>query len=150
MDLNKAEVLALELMSKHDLLKGIRRWKFTWGTSRTQFGRVDLRRRTIILSSLYVSINSKARVRETILHEIAHAIAGYGHGPTWKEAAKRVGCEPKACFTDKSTVIPYKYKTVCRVHGRVGQANTRWQMSCSRCSPKFNSRFLLSFEPIKN
>ncbi|MEX2571480.1 MAG: SprT-like domain-containing protein [Gemmatimonadota bacterium] len=38
-------------------------------------------------------------VREAILHEVAHLIAGHaaGHGPAWKRAALIVGCEPKRC-----------------------------------------------------
>ena len=37
-------------------------------------------------------------VRDTILHEIAHALAGAKarHGPAWKAIAKRLGATPKA------------------------------------------------------
>ena len=35
---------------------------------------------------------------DTILHEIAHAIAGVeaGHGPAWKAVAQRLGATPRA------------------------------------------------------
>ncbi len=38
------------------------------------------------------------QVRDTVLHEIAHAIAGpeAGHGPLWKATARRIGATPRA------------------------------------------------------
>ena len=37
-------------------------------------------------------------VTNTILHEIAHALAGAkpGHGPAWKTVARRIGATPRA------------------------------------------------------
>ena len=37
-------------------------------------------------------------VKDTILHEIAHAlaVARAGHGPAWKTVARRIGATPKA------------------------------------------------------
>ena len=41
---------------------------------------------------------SKEQIRDTVLHEIAHAIAGReaGHGPLWKVTARRIGATPRA------------------------------------------------------
>jgi predicted SprT family Zn-dependent metalloprotease len=38
-------------------------------------------------------------IRDVILHEIAHALAGHkaGHGPVWKAAARKVGAKPSRC-----------------------------------------------------
>ena len=50
----------------------------------------------IDLSSYWVNHLNEHEVRDTILHEIAHAIAGHeaGHGATWKAAARQVGANP--------------------------------------------------------
>ena len=42
---------------------------------------------------------SLRQVTDTILHEIAHALAGpgAGHGPAWKATASRLGATPKSC-----------------------------------------------------
>lgn len=39
------------------------------------------------------------QVTDTILHEIAHALAGPAarHGPAWKSIARRLGATPKSC-----------------------------------------------------
>lgn len=51
-------------------------------------------------------------VRNTILHEIAHFLAGWsaGHGPAWREACRRVGARPEVCgrmpeYTDFPWVV---------------------------------------------
>lgn len=38
-------------------------------------------------------------VRDTILHEIAHALVGIdaGHGPRWKAKAREIGARPQRC-----------------------------------------------------
>lgn len=55
----------------------------------------------ITLSKHFAALLTPDEIRETVLHEIAHAIAGHkaGHGPAWKAAAIRVGAKPERCAT---------------------------------------------------
>jgi predicted SprT family Zn-dependent metalloprotease len=56
------------------------------------------------MSRLLVSLNDKREVRETILHEIAHALAGpkvRAHGREWGEIALRIGCNGRRCYGDE-------------------------------------------------
>jgi predicted SprT family Zn-dependent metalloprotease len=61
------------------------------------------------------------QVRDTVLHEVAHAIAGNraGHGPEWKEVAKRIGCSATRCHDMTRAIV---------VHSRIiasGLGSTR-------------------------
>lgn len=49
------------------------------------------------MSSFFVVANDRDEVLDTLLHEIAHALAGplAGHGPVWKAACVRVGARPE-------------------------------------------------------
>jgi hypothetical protein len=49
--------------------------------------------RTVELSSPFVEHNPEEVVRDTLLHEVAHALAGRaaGHGPLWRAMCLRVG-----------------------------------------------------------
>jgi len=49
----------------------------------------------IILSAHHIDIHPTEDVKNTILHEIAHALVGPGfaHGPTWEAKAREVGCD---------------------------------------------------------
>ena len=70
MELADAESLALELMRQHGLLP---RWKFKFDRAIRRFGCCNEGKRLISLSARLTELNSEYEVRDTILHEIAHA-----------------------------------------------------------------------------
>jgi predicted SprT family Zn-dependent metalloprotease len=123
MDLDAAEKLALELMDHH----GVRSdgWSFGWSRSVRQFGAaVEVRRRRwakaerreLRLSRRLVQLNDESEVRDTILHEIAHILAGIknGHNQIWKQWARKIGAEPTRCYDQKSVKTPPpKYEIWC-------------------------------------
>jgi predicted SprT family Zn-dependent metalloprotease len=62
------------------------------------------------------------RIKNTILHEIAHALSvhvygireGRGHGPKWKSIAKQIGCDGNRCYDgDSVNKVKGKYSLVC-------------------------------------
>lgn len=104
--LTQARTLALSLMAEHGLLAD--GWRFAWSHARRQLGccRIARRRdrvtgrvteiRTIALSRHLVRLNADGQVRDTILHEIAHALAGleHGHDRVWQATCRRIGAAP--------------------------------------------------------
>lgn len=89
-------------MRKHSLIEA--GWRFAWGHGRRRLGSAEVRRsatgqetRTLRLSRHLVDLNDESAVREIILHEIAHALAGleHGHGPAWRETCRRLGAAPR-------------------------------------------------------
>lgn len=101
MDLTAARTLARDLMDAH----GLTDWTLTFDKAKGRFGVCRYRTRTIGLSAPLVALNGEDDVRDTILHEIAHALAGpgTGHGPVWKATAKRIGARPERTV-DAATV----------------------------------------------
>jgi predicted SprT family Zn-dependent metalloprotease len=75
----------------------------------------------IELSVYAVDLNDEAAIRDTLLHEIAHALAGemgeYGHGRVWKEKARKLGARPTACSAEKR--MPGNWQARCNGCGRV-------------------------------
>jgi len=69
---NAARILAVTLMQQHGLVG----WTFKFDHARRRFGCCNFTRRTISLSRPLTFLNDDAEVRDTILHEIAHALAG--------------------------------------------------------------------------
>ena len=54
-------------------------------------------RKEIRFSLIFLQDASDAELKETALHEIAHAFTpGAGHGRDWRRQCERVGCDPKA------------------------------------------------------
>lgn len=90
-----AAALARELMNAHgtgDVPFGWHKKSRSFGTTTFVAGKAVL----IQLSLRFVEINSEPEVRDTILHEIAHARAGIaaGHGWAWKSVARSLGANP--------------------------------------------------------
>ena len=93
--LNEVRALARELMDRH----GANDWRIEFGQARKTLGTCNYHTRTIRLSTGHVLDAPIESVRITILHEIAHFIAGpkAGHGPQWKAVARRLGIPDTAC-----------------------------------------------------
>jgi predicted SprT family Zn-dependent metalloprotease len=91
----EAQSLALSLMSLH----GLAHWSFAFNRRKRTLGLCYYSRQRIELSAHYVLRNDEASIRDTILHEIAHALAGprAAHGPKWKALARQLGATPKRC-----------------------------------------------------
>lgn len=109
MDLEAARKLARSLMEDH----GFAHWGFAFDRAKTRHGQCDYGNQRITLSRYYVALNDETLVRETILHEIAHAIAGgpAGHGPRWQMVARNLGVRPVPRKT--SIMPPGRYRGVC-------------------------------------
>lgn len=75
----------------------------------------------IRLSKHWMGHLPESQVRDTILHEIAHAIAGFdaGHGPAWKSVCRRIGANPNRTADLPQDVVMTlqqniaNYKAVC-------------------------------------
>ena len=104
MDLAAAESLARRLMAQHSLTD----WTFEFDHARSRFGLCSHHSKTISLSRHLARLNEEPHVRDTLLHEIAHAKAGYraAHGPKWREVACALGCRPRACYDHRAINVP--------------------------------------------
>src|ERR1700760_1168305 len=86
---------------------GLVGWTFRFDNARRRFGSCRYGSKLITLSRPLVYLNDVEQVRDTILHEIAHALApGDKHGPRWRAACVKVGAIPKRCYTDDAVRSP--------------------------------------------
>jgi predicted SprT family Zn-dependent metalloprotease len=121
MDLEKLTEIATERLAEH----GLAAWTFGVTESKRRLGVCKPRKKRIEISAYYALHNADDAVLDTLMHEIAHALAGpeAGHGPAWKAIAIRVGATPRACDNSPDTVVePGDWQTTCpgcnRTHHR--------------------------------
>lgn len=142
MELTDAKNLAESLMNHY----GLKEWKFKFDSAKRRFGCCWYGKKTITLSKDLVLLNSYDRVKDTILHEIAHALTpGHHHDNVWKQKAIEIGCNGNRCYTSKDTiVIPGKYILKCTTCEKSYQRmkKPRRSLSCYYCGggyydPKF-------------
>jgi predicted SprT family Zn-dependent metalloprotease len=141
MELQAAKTLALRLMNEHGLLES--RWAFSFDNATRRFGSCHYGRRQITLSKKLVSINEEARVRNTILHEIAHALTpGEHHNHVWRRMAIAIGCDGERCYSSKEVATPEtRYIGACpsgHTHKRSKLTERSRRSSCGRCSSSYN------------
>ena len=92
--LNGVAGMAQRLMDDH----GLTGWTLAFVEAKRRLGDCHFRHRVIRISRTHALEGSEEQIRDTVLHEIAHAIAGReaGHGPLWKVTARRIGATPRA------------------------------------------------------
>lgn len=161
MELQAAETMARSLMAEHGLTTvGVAPfYTFEWMTRATcRFGYCTyptIAAGRIALSRKLVLLNPEARVRNTILHEIAHALAfkrygrkGKGHGSLWRMVAAEIGADPVRCYPDSVVRPPAPYVYRCASCGfEQGFYRIRKRLTAhAECCRKYNGgRFSLTF-----
>lgn len=116
------ETIAVEQMLKH----GLNGWTFGFSRGKRTLGTMTLplaaKTGTVRVSRHLITTGDDVRVMDTLLHEIAHAIAyvrhgraSLGHGPLWKKIATEVGATPRATCSGTPVAAP----------------NVRWE--CEAC-----------------
>jgi predicted SprT family Zn-dependent metalloprotease len=111
--LQETRQLALDLFSRH----GLPDWSLGFNRGKRAMGWCLYGSRTIELSVHFVERNSAEVIRDTLLHEIAHALVGEGHGHdvVWKRKCLEIGARPE------------------RLSYEVNMPDGRWQARCGQC-----------------
>jgi predicted SprT family Zn-dependent metalloprotease len=110
--------MALQLMAEH----GLHDWRFAFNHRKQAMGLCVYHRKAIELSIYFVERNNPLEaIRDTILHEIAHALVGPGHGhdKVWKRKCIEIGARPKRC-------------------GEADMPEGRWNAGCGSCGKRFH------------
>lgn len=131
-DRRLAEVAAEaeRLMSRH----GLTGWSFQFEDASKQAGVCVFGLNVIGLSRLYCLHATDRQVRNTILHEIAHALVGpkHNHDAAWKAVARSIGCTGDRCH--KVEFAPPRYIARCATCGWAIKRNVRKRGAiCKAC-----------------
>ena len=107
---------ARELLDAH----GLSGWEFGFNTNVRRAGvcfhphggepgRIEL-------SIHFAARNSDGEVRDTLLHELAHALVGPGHGhdAVWKAKCLAIGAKPEACYGAETEMPRGKWRATCQ------------------------------------
>jgi len=147
--MNEIEIIAKDMMKANGLMN----WRFGWNDARTSFGKCKHGSRRIELSKVLTPLRPKDETLNTILHEIAHALVGAGHGHdyVWRSKFVQLGGNGKRCSgmenVDKTKIAGADWVAVCpNGHVHVKYRKPRAEASCGKCSNKFDRRFLLHYE----
>ena len=133
LELEAIKRLAEKLMAKHNLIG----WGFEFDNGSKRAGCCDYRKKVISLSYEYARYALNKEIKNTILHEIAHALVGskHNHDAVWKAKAIEIGCSGERCHNVEFT--PPRYIMKCENNCWTKTAERRRQnIICSSCKGK--------------
>lgn len=137
MDLRAALALADSLLAEH----GLHDWTATLDRAKTRAGACRFASRQVSLSGPLTRLHSEREVRDTILHEIAHALVGprHGHDEVWRRAARAIGCSGARCVPADAPRVEPDWLGVCPAGHTIGRHRRPERvMACGACSSGFD------------
>jgi predicted SprT family Zn-dependent metalloprotease len=115
---------------------GLHDWTFGFDRARVRAGACHFADRRVTLSRALAAAQGEAEVRETVLHEIAHALVGPGHGhdTVWRARARAIGASGERCYVADEPVVPGRWQGRCGA-GHVVHRHRRPErlLLCARC-----------------
>lgn len=123
-------------------------WSFGFDNAKRRAGQCDYTRRRISVSRYLAARHDDDANHQTLLHEVAHALAGHtaGHGPKWKRMARDLGYVGGTTHRLETATELAPWVGTCPAghvlyrHRRPTQA-----MSCGRCARHFDRRHLVTW-----
>ena len=161
--INDVSKLANELMNKsfkfrtergsYNLSASDIGYTFEFDNAKRIFGRCFYTRHKITISKGICEANLdklNTQIKDTILHEIAHAFCVYaygvkegrGHGEKWRSIAKQIGSNGERCYSSSEvTPVLSKYSLVCDSCGRSVPKHRKpsVERACGVCCRKHNN-----------
>lgn len=136
--------LARGLLDEH----GLRDWTVGLDRAKTRAGATHFGKRRITLSGPLTRLHGEDLVRDTILHEIAHALVGpaHGHDAMWKAKARQLGASDSRCFSSDAakTLAPF-IGTCSRGHEIRRHKRPTRLVTCAKCSSRFDIAHLFEW-----
>jgi predicted SprT family Zn-dependent metalloprotease len=131
--MEQVQQLAIQLMTDH----GLKKWKFKFDHSTRRAGCCYFRDKLITLAFDLARTGSEAEIRDTLLHEIAHALVGrkHHHDAVWKAKAREIGCSGER--THKLQFAQPRWSVTCENrcwHHTAQRRNSR--LICRKCGSK--------------
>ncbi len=126
---------AVQTLRDHRLTK----WRFRFDHSTRRAGCCNYKDRLISISFDLARNGTEADIRDTLLHEIAHALVGkkHNHDAVWKAKAREIGCSGER--THRLELAPPRYHVRCENDCWTHTAQRRnRRLVCRTCGGKLD------------
>ncbi len=117
--LNIKTIYLVKKFNKYIKKHGLDDWDIRFNNKLRVCATTHYRGKYFMFSKKYIAstLTDKASIKDTILHEIAHALVGYkvqSHGKIWRDKAISIGCSGKRCASHSiSEPKDYKWLISC-------------------------------------
>lgn len=142
MHLDQVYALGRDLMDTN----GLQGWSLGWDRARRRAGQCNHTNRCITLSRYLMQLYDLPRVRDTILHEVAHALVGpsHGHDEVWRRKALELGCSAQRLVDKRAPKVPGDWVGTCPAGHQVERMRRPSRvLACGVCANSFSLANLL-------
>ncbi|MEW6868762.1 SprT-like domain-containing protein [Trueperella pyogenes] len=144
MNLTEAHLLARALMDDH----GLAGWTLVMDRAKRRAGFTSHARKTISFSRPLLELYTPEQVRLLVLHEVAHALVGEGHGhdAVWRSMCLTIGGDGRASVDPGWPEPTALWIGLCPNGHRIErQRLVRRRSTCRCCSANYDERYLISW-----
>lgn len=123
-------------------------WSFGFDNAKRRAGLCDYSRKRISVSRYLAARYDDETNHQTLLHEVAHALAGRGagHGPAWKRTARGLGYVGGTTHDGETAEELAAWVGVCPAgHTAYRHRRPPRATSCVACAPQFDARYLFAW-----
>ncbi|RCK59733.1 SprT-like domain-containing protein [Microbacterium sorbitolivorans] len=121
-------------------------WTFAFDNAKKRAGACHFTARRITVSRYLAARFADDDIHQTLLHEVAHAIAGptAGHGPAWKSIARDLGYVGGTTHALETATELAPWVGICP-NGHIAYRHRRPSRpsSCAKCSRTFNPALMI-------
>jgi hypothetical protein len=142
--LARVEARAAERFAEYGLAST---WTFGWDRAVRRRGLCNHTDRHITMSRKLAEMATFEESEQTLLHEVAHALVGGGHGhdSVWLAQARAMGYKGHRTSTRQNEVKPPLTGRCPNGHESGRFRKPKQPVSCGRCSRKFDARYLITW-----
>lgn len=147
-NIDAALTYARELMDAH----GLADWALQVDRARRRAGITRATKKEISLSRAFLELYSREQVRQLALHEIAHALAGpgHGHGAHWRDICLAIGGDGRTLTDPEAPTPAGLWEGVCpNGHEATRHRRPSRPASCAACWPSFNRTYLFTWRNVR-
>lgn len=142
MEIVDARIMAKRLMEQHGITR--EGWRLELDNAVRRLGATHYHTRRITLSKHLIALNTEDIVRQTVLHEIAHVLAGptAGHGPEWRRLARSLGHSGERVNRIATVPTGGRYVATCATCGATNYRHRKTarmdRTACGKCCKQYN------------
>jgi predicted SprT family Zn-dependent metalloprotease len=154
MNISEAISLSNQMLKEH---MELRDWKTVTNNRKRAFGVCSYRKKEIELSNILIPVMTDEAIKDTIIHEIAHALTkGHGHDRVWQRKCLELGGDGQRCggsdnyfkgSVGQKEILSKisKYTLTCPECGEKSYRNRKpnRNLSCGECCSYYNPKYKL-------
>lgn len=125
-------------------------WTVEFGSAKKRLGSCNYNNKVLRFSRVFIAQATWREIEDVILHEVAHAMVGpgHGHGELWKNTAEMIGLDNPSRTMNVDMVYDKPWVGTCPNGHTKSQSRAPLRvLACGKCcGKKFDAEFIFDWK----